>query len=270
MRPAAPLIALAAVSGLALAFLSTPAQSQTAPGGGGGIGTGAPLTVPPRTGPRAGEASEPVRLPDRAAYAIGHRLGLDAREGLERDEVKCSREAVLRGFSDALLTGASAMTPAEMEDALIALQREVGERQAQQRLANDPVFKAVADENLKRSRQFLDRFSKKEGAKSLDGGVFYLPIKSGSGQLAKSTDTVVITYQIKLTTGEEIASAVDQPVRIASVPQGSQTVLTRMKPGDRWLVAIPPELAFGVAGRAPAVGPNETIVADVEFIRLHE
>lgn len=233
-------LALAAVIVVAAPFTATPAGAQTDP-----------------QAPSIGDVS----------YALGHDLGREIAAGLALDDVTPDLQQLVLGFSDGLENKHSTLTRKQIDRTLITFNRIVQERKNQQRLATDPVFKALYEENLRKSNQFLERFAEKDGAKSLDSGIDYLVINQGAGDSPTKSDTVVATFRALLIDGYEIASGTRVQVDIDAIEQGFQQVLTSMKVGDRWYAAIPPDLAFAGVGRAPDIGPNEAIVVDVT---LHE
>ncbi len=68
------------------------------------------------------------------------------------------------------------------------------------------------------------------------------------------------------------ASADDAPeqkeIRVSTMLPGGRSVVERMRVGDRWNVAIPPDQAFGIGGRTPDIGPNETLLIDVTLLEI--
>jgi FKBP-type peptidyl-prolyl cis-trans isomerase FklB len=59
-------------------------------------------------------------------------------------------------------------------------------------------------------------------------------------------------------------------MRVDSTLPGGRTALVNMRVGDRWLVVLPPEQAFGLAGREPDIGPNETVIVDVDVLEIEK
>lgn len=202
------------------------------------------------------------------SYAIGHDLGRDIASGLELDAINADIDRLAKGFADGLAGAYPELSQREIDRTLVAFNRVVSERQNAERLRVDPVYRALSDENARKSALFLQRFDEKEGAKSLDGGIRYLVMDSGSGASPTRADSVVVTFRALLIDGLEIASGTNVPIEVSSVQEGFQRVLTSMKAGDRWYVAVPPEMAFGAVGRDPDIGPNEAIVVDVALVRV--
>lgn len=236
-----------------VASLLAPAWSSTrgdegAAGGGGSPEAGVDMNV--------------------VSYGIGHDLGTEVRAGLKRDDVEANVDMVVKGFAAALKDQKPEYDQGMLDRTLVAFQRVVQARKVEERMQSDPVFRALADENLRKSRDFLAAFAQREGAKKLDDGVLYIPGKSGDGPTAKLTDTVTLNYVGMLPTGYQFGSGVGAKIRVDALLPGGQETLQHMKVGDRWFVAVPPELAYGVAGRTPDIGPNQALVFDVELLGI--
>ena len=118
--------------------------------------------------------------------------------------------------------------------------------------------------------KFLADNAKKEGVKTLEGGVQYKVLKAGNGATPKPTDTVSVHYTGKLIVGTVFDSSVQrgQPAsfQVNQVIQGWQMALQKMKVGDKWMLYIPSDLAYGERGSAGAIGPNEVLVFEVELL----
>ena len=95
-------------------------------------------------------------------------------------------------------------------------------------------------------------------------------MKAGNGATPKPTDTVSVHYTGKLIDGTVFDSSVQrgQPAsfQVNQVIQGWQMALQKMKVGDKWMLYIPSDLAYGERGSAGAIGPNEVLVFEVELL----
>lgn len=208
------------------------------------------------------------KLMQDASYAIGFDLGEEIRKGLEADGVDANLERLLEGFRDGLRSTDPAVDRETMDDALITLQERVAEREAARRMQSDPVYQAMASENARRGAIFRKKFAEKEGVRELGDGVYYMVVKESEGASPSATDTVVVDYQGLLINGEEFQRGRLAEVEVDETLPGAQKILTRMQVGERWYVAVPPELAYGLAGRIPDIGPNETLLFDVTLVDI--
>ncbi|MFK7884446.1 MAG: FKBP-type peptidyl-prolyl cis-trans isomerase N-terminal domain-containing protein [Phycisphaerales bacterium] len=205
---------------------------------------------------------------DRTSYAIGHDLALSTLDRLQIDRVEFNRAALLQGFSDGVESNPIAYTEDELLASLMVLEREVNERHAQQRIENDPVFRAVAQENARKSGEFVERFAADEKTNRVNDGVFYRVKRSGDGESPTPGSLVRVKFEARLIDGTLIGDSADHSSRIDSMIDGAQAVMTRMRVGDVWVVMLSPEQAYGLGGRLPDVGPNEAVIAEVTLLGI--
>lgn len=206
--------------------------------------------------------------PDRTSYAIGYDLGVATLDRLQMDGVSFDRASLMQGFDDAM-NGAEPVYPAEeLDAALSVLQREVATRIAEARMEADPVFRALIEQNRKASSEFIAAFAAKENSVKLPSGVVYEAVSSGDGPSPEADDTVRVSFRARLRDGTLIGDERELVVRLDGMIDGAQEAIMSMHVGDRRIVAIPPELAFGIGGREPDIGPNEAIIADVELLGI--
>ena len=100
----------------------------------------------------------------------------------------------------------------------------------------------------------------------------YQVVKSGKGKTPKATDTVKTHYHGTLIDGTVFDSSVERnepavfPVN--GVIPGWTEALQMMKEGDKWQLTIPSKLAYGERGAGGKIGPNSTLIFDVELIAI--
>ena len=122
-------------------------------------------------------------------------------------------------------------------------------------------------------RAFLASNATREGVVTTDSGLQYEVLVSGDGASPGPTDVVVTHYHGTLVDGRLFDSSVrrGEPLEIAvnRVISGWTEALMMMRVGDKWKLAIPPELGYGEHG-APGsiIGPNETLIFEVELLAV--
>jgi FKBP-type peptidyl-prolyl cis-trans isomerase FklB len=121
---------------------------------------------------------------------------------------------------------------------------------------------------------FLAENAKKEGVKTTASGLQYKVIKSGAGESPKPTDTVKVHYHGTLIDGTVFDSSVQrgEPISfpVGGVIPGWVEALQLMKVGDKWQLFIPSRLAYGAQSPSPLIGPNSTLIFEVELLGIEK
>jgi len=134
--------------------------------------------------------------------------------------------------------------------------------------------KKLGEKNRKEGEAFLAANKKKEGVKTLASGLQYKVIKPGTGKKPKSTDTVTTHYRGTLIDGTEFDSSYNrgQPATfpVHGVIPGWTEALQLMEEGAKWQLFIPSKLGYGERGAGQAIGPNATLIFEVELVSVQE
>lgn len=198
---------------------------------------------------------------DKQSYAIGMNIG----KGLHRDSVDVDPNILAQGLKDALAGGKTQMTDDEAKAALTALQTDVTKRQQEQ-------MQVAGEANEKAGDAFLEANKTKEGVVTLPSGLQYKILTQGTGPKPAAADTVVCNYRGTLVDGTEFDSSYKrgQPTTFAvgQVIPGWTEALQLMPVGSKWQLFIPSKLAYGAHGPAPVIGPNSTLIFEVELVSI--
>ena len=123
-----------------------------------------------------------------------------------------------------------------------------------------------------KGEEFLKENATKEGVKTLPSGLQYKELKAGTGKTPAATDTVVVHYRGTLIDGKEFDSSYkrNEPAEfpVNRVIKGWTEALQQMKEGAKWMLYIPPSLAYGERGAGGDIGPNETLIFEVELLKV--
>ena len=123
-----------------------------------------------------------------------------------------------------------------------------------------------------RAEKFLMENKAKEGVKTLPSGLQYKVIKDGDGKTPKLTDTVSTHYRGTLLDGSEFDNSYkrNQPAEfpVSGVIKGWTEALQLMKEGAKWTLYVPAKLAYGERGFPPVIGPNETLIFEIELLKV--
>ncbi len=196
---------------------------------------------------------------EKLSYAIGFQVGQSFKnEGLEIDS-----KTLAQAIDDVLKGNELKLSMDEMRDVVETFRA----KQAAERAAR-------ADKALEEGKTFLAANKEKPGIKALPSGVQYKVITAGSGKQPKTTDSISAHYRGTLLNGEEFDSSYKrgQPATfgVNQVIKGWQEILPMMHEGAKWQVFIPAEMAYGAQGAGGNIGPNETLIFEIELIKVIE
>jgi len=198
---------------------------------------------------------------------LSYALGMSLVSQLRTQGVALDADSYVRGFRDALSGSKTLLTESEASAALLKLQTGMssGQTDVQAQKRNE-----LAEKNRKDGEAFLAQNKAKEGVITLESGLQYKILKAGDGEKPAVTDTVVCHYRGTLIGGTEFDSSHKRgkPATFAlnRVIKGWTEALQLMPAGSKWQLFIPPHLAYGERGASSSVGPNATLIFEVELI----
>lgn len=215
---------------------------------------------------------------DKVSYSIG----LDIGSTFKKQDMDINLDVLMAGLKDAVDGKKPAMTDDQVKETMAAYSKTMMEKQTAKAKEESGKNKAVGD-------KFLAENKTKEGVKVLPvkvpaepgeaaGGkentvdLQYKVLKEGSGESPKETDTVVVQYKGTLIDGKEFDSSYkrNEPATfpVNRVIKGWTEGLQLMKPGAKYQFFIPSELAYGERGAGQDIGPNETLIFEVELVSV--
>jgi FKBP-type peptidyl-prolyl cis-trans isomerase FklB len=172
---------------------------------------------------------------------------------------------LMRGIKDVLAGGKTLLTDEEAQAALTAVQNDLRKKQQDMR-------QQTGDTNKKEGEVFLAENKAKEGVITLPSGLQYKIVKAGGGAKPTSTDSVVCNYRGTLINGTEFDSSYKrgQPATfpVGQVIKGWTEALQLMPVGSKWELYVPPDLAYGDRGAGASIGPNATLIFEVELLSI--
>jgi FKBP-type peptidyl-prolyl cis-trans isomerase FklB len=207
---------------------------------------------PPATAPGADPG--PPATPDQISYAFGLVFGSQMHNAGITNEVV--PEAIMRGIKE----GLQGKQPSQAEQMQIqGFVREVSD--------------AAAARNQAAAKEFMARNGKEKGVVTTPSGLQYKIVASGDKKAPaiSPSDTVTVDYRGKLIDGSEFDSSYSRGVPatfpVAGVIKGWQEALVMMKPGAKWVLFVPPELAYGAAPK-PKIPGNSVLIFDVNLVSV--
>jgi FKBP-type peptidyl-prolyl cis-trans isomerase FklB len=198
---------------------------------------------------------------DKFSYALGMNLG----SGLHKQSVDVDPAIFLRGLKDGLAAGKTLLTEQEAQATLAQMQNDL-RKKAQEKMQQ------AAVSNKQTGDAFLASNKAQNGVVTLPSGLQYKILKEGSGPKPAATDSVVCNYRGTLLDGTEFDSSYKrgQPAtfQVNGVIKGWTEALQLMPVGSKWQLVIPSDLAYGERGAGQQIGPNSTLIFEVELLSI--
>jgi len=196
----------------------------------------------------------------KASYGIGLNMG----RNLQGAESRLDRAAFLKGIEDAMARAEPAVDEAEIQSALRAFGEAVMAEQEARRSAE-------AEKNQSDGQAYLAENGAKEGVTTTESGLQYEVLRQGDGPRPTAADQVSIHYKGTLIDGTEFDSSYGgEPAvfGVGGVIPGFSEALQLMPVGSQYRVVIPGDLGYGASGTGGDIGPNATLIFEIELLGI--
>lgn len=207
----------------------------------------------------AQEASPFKTEQDMASYGIGMQMAKSFRQA----DVEVNLELILRGLRDGM--AGTTLVPDKV------LRKTMGQFQGEVRRKFAAKQQVAAEENRKKGEAYLAQYKAKEAVVTLASGLEYKILKMGEGKAPTDGDSVECLYRGTLLDGTEFdATEPDKPatLKLSQLIPGWKEALKLMPAGSKWEMVVPPQMAYGARGVGSDIGPNETLVFQVELLAV--
>jgi FKBP-type peptidyl-prolyl cis-trans isomerase FkpA len=200
---------------------------------------------------------------------FGYAIGVDIGKSLSQAQVKEDLDvvALVDGIEETLAGKEPRLDDETREKVKMEMSRRVQERQQAERTAKAAAAKEAGE-------KFLAENGKRDGVKTTASGLQYETVTEGTGAAPTAADKVTVHYKGTLIDGTEFDSSYSrgQPVTfpLANVIPGWTEGLQLVKTGGKAKLYIPAGLAYGERGAGPKIGPNETLVFEVELVSVEK
>jgi FKBP-type peptidyl-prolyl cis-trans isomerase FklB len=200
---------------------------------------------------------------DKVSYCVG----IDMGKMLKQQKMDVDVNILLEGMKDSYQGNKPRLDEKEVQTVMTAFQQDM-------MLKQQEGMKKDGEANLKAGAEFLEKNKKEKDVVTLPSGLQYKVLRPGVGKKPTKDDMVVCQYRGTLIDGTEFDNSykTGQPVTfpVGRVIPGWTEGLQLMQEGAQWRLFIPPSLGYGERGAGPntPIGPNVTLIFDVELIKI--
>ncbi len=197
----------------------------------------------------------------RLSYGVGLRMG----QRMSADGMQIDVAAYAAGLEDAMIGAEAKMTDEEINTEMSAFQERRQADAEAERVAQ-------AQSNLEAGKAYMEEMSANEEVRTTESGLQFIVMEAGEGDNPVAADSVEVHYEGRLIDGSVFDSSFERGQTVTfgltQVIPGWTEGLQLMKPGGKFKFIIPPELGYGEGGAGQMIGPNATLVFDVELISI--
>jgi FKBP-type peptidyl-prolyl cis-trans isomerase FklB len=192
---------------------------------------------------------------------------MDVGKNLKSQSVEADPAFIAQGIKDILDSNKTMLNETQTQMVMMGLQKRLMAK-------HEEKMKVVGDKNKKEGDAFLAENKKKEGVITLPSGLQYKILKAGNGPKPKDMDKVTVNYRGTLIDGTEFDSSIKrgQPATfpVHGVIKGWVEAIQLMPVGSKWQLFVPSELAYGERGAEGLIGPNATLIFEVELLSINK
>jgi FKBP-type peptidyl-prolyl cis-trans isomerase FklB len=214
----------------------------------------------------AAKSATPMKLTtqkDKVSYAIGMNIG----QSMKKDALDIDPSIVAQGLKDVMTGAKPLMTDAEVQTVLTEFRTEMTKKKQAEE-------KSAGDANKLAGQQYLAANKSKDGVVTLPSGLQYKILTAGTGPKPTASDTVSVNYRGTLIDGTEFDSSYKrgEPATfgVGQVIKGWTEALQLMPVGSKWQLVIPSDLAYGERSPGGGIGPNSTLIFEVELLSIKD
>jgi FKBP-type peptidyl-prolyl cis-trans isomerase len=215
----------------------------------------------------AEETKAPEELLKTSTEKLSYALGMDIASFLETLGTEIDVAVFVQGLQDSFEGKETLLT----EEQAAEIKNDFARRRQESRAEE---MKKLAEENTKEGEAFLAENKKKKGVQTTASGLQYTVLDEGKGPKPKKSDRVRVHYRGMLLDGTEFDSSYKrgQPATfpLTGVIPGWTEGLQLMNVGSKYKLFVPSNIAYGERGRPPRIGPNATLIFEVELLGIEE
>ena len=201
---------------------------------------------------------------DNNKQMTSYAVGAQTARTFVKDGVEVDVEQFIKGLKDSASGKPLLLSEEELRKVLNNFQSDL-------RRNIKSAHAIAAADNIRKGKAFLDENKKNPSVLTMPNGLQYRVIKAGAGKNPTETDTVDVNYKGTTITGTQFdANEAGAPatMKVAQLIPGMKQALKLMQPGAHWEIVIPSQLAYGPRAVGSEIGPNETLVFDMELVSI--
>jgi FKBP-type peptidyl-prolyl cis-trans isomerase FklB len=197
---------------------------------------------------------------------VSYCLGLETGRNLQRQFNDMDAELLRKGFEDAIANNNPKLDQGEIQSIMEALRAQVETQQRQ-------FYAKLSEQNRQEGENYLENNKTQEGVVTLKSGLQYKVLTPGTGAKPTPADVVSVHYRGSFINGTIFDSSYErgkpQVFHLNRVIPGWSEALQLMHVGDKWQIVVPHYLAYGEAGFGNEIGPNTTLVFEMELLGIN-
>lgn len=209
---------------------------------------------------------------EKTSYAIGMSWAGGLKARLKSQDLPFDPDAMIKGFSDTMSSGTPLITDEQVKEILNELNKQIRAKMDEKRKQQAEEMRVKGEKNKSEGAAFLDANKSQPGVVTLPSGLQYKVLVEGGGASPKSSDSVTVNYRGTLIDGTEFDSSAKRGPFTTKVSggiiKGWTEALQLMKPGAKWQLFIPPDLAYGSNPAGPLIAPNATLIFEIELLSI--
>jgi FKBP-type peptidyl-prolyl cis-trans isomerase FklB len=198
---------------------------------------------------------------EQFSYSYGYLMGRNNTDAL----TDLNLDIFYQGLQEGAQSKTARLTDEEMAKAINDYKKTLEAKQLVE-------FQKTGQLNTQAGTAFLADNAKKSGVITTKSGLQYQVLKEGNGQKPKATSRVKVNYEGRLLDGTVFDSSIarNHPVefQLSQVIAGWTEGLQTMKEGGKTRFFIPANLAYGEVGAGDTIGPNSTLIFDIELLQV--
>lgn len=198
--------------------------------------------------------------------SVSYTIGMDIGKNLKNQRIEVVPEILAQGIIDILDSNKTLLSEEQSQEVIAALQQRMMAK-------HEEMMKEQKEKNKKEGDQFLSENKKNKDVITLPSGLQYKVVTMGKGPKPKATDKVTVHYVGRTLDGNEFDNSYNRgepaTFTVNQVIKGWTEALQLMPVGSKWIIYIPPDLAYGENGAGQVIEPNSTLIFEVELLSIN-